>query len=260
MAAALAAVALAAGVVAGTGAQGVGAGVRAGDAWRAVHAGHARAVAPPAGASARCRDGSFSFSAHRSGTCSHHGGVVQWLGALAGGSGATANVSAAAGSGAGGPGGASVGAVPGTVLLAPRTRTAGCVQGILPDRRCSPGALDPSLTRDVLCSATFRTGSVRAVTTSMKHAVEVEYGMAPRSYGRTIEIDHIVSLELGGSNDIANLYPEPGSGTANYHVKDALENRLHRLVCAGTITLNSAQRDIASDWTKLYVRVFDVHP
>jgi hypothetical protein len=33
----------------------------------------------PAGASARCRDGSYSFSEHRRGTCSHHGGVAEWL-------------------------------------------------------------------------------------------------------------------------------------------------------------------------------------
>jgi hypothetical protein len=31
----------------------------------------------PAGASAQCRDGSFSFSEHHRGTCSHHGGVAQ---------------------------------------------------------------------------------------------------------------------------------------------------------------------------------------
>jgi hypothetical protein len=33
----------------------------------------------PAGASAKCRDGTYSFSQHRSGTCSHHGGVGNWL-------------------------------------------------------------------------------------------------------------------------------------------------------------------------------------
>jgi len=33
----------------------------------------------PLGASAQCRDGSYSFSAHHRGTCSHHGGVAQWL-------------------------------------------------------------------------------------------------------------------------------------------------------------------------------------
>jgi len=34
---------------------------------------------PPAGASAQCRDGSYSFSRSRRGTCSHHGGVARWL-------------------------------------------------------------------------------------------------------------------------------------------------------------------------------------
>lgn len=33
----------------------------------------------PAGASAKCRDGTYSFSQHRRGTCSHHGGVMGWL-------------------------------------------------------------------------------------------------------------------------------------------------------------------------------------
>ncbi len=28
---------------------------------------------------AKCRDGSASYSAHHSGSCSHHGGVAQWL-------------------------------------------------------------------------------------------------------------------------------------------------------------------------------------
>ena len=51
--------------------------------------------------------------------------------------------------------------------------------------------------------------------------------MLARLYGRTIEIDHLIPLELGGSNDIANLFPEPGFGTASYRVKDQLENRLH---------------------------------
>lgn len=33
----------------------------------------------PAGATARCRDGSYSFSQHRRGTCSYHGGVAEWF-------------------------------------------------------------------------------------------------------------------------------------------------------------------------------------
>ncbi len=34
---------------------------------------------PPAGATAKCSDGSYSFSESRSGTCSSHGGVAEWL-------------------------------------------------------------------------------------------------------------------------------------------------------------------------------------
>lgn len=40
------------------------------------------AAATAAGASAVCADGTWSFSAHRSGTCSHHGGVHWWTGNL----------------------------------------------------------------------------------------------------------------------------------------------------------------------------------
>lgn len=35
--------------------------------------------AVPEGATAQCRDGTYSFSRSRRGTCSHHGGVAKWL-------------------------------------------------------------------------------------------------------------------------------------------------------------------------------------
>ena len=38
-----------------------------------------RVAAPPPGATALCKDGTYSYSQHHSGTCSHHGGVAQWL-------------------------------------------------------------------------------------------------------------------------------------------------------------------------------------
>ena len=40
---------------------------------------HSKTGTAPAGATAKCRDGTYSFSQHRSGTCSHHGGVLSWL-------------------------------------------------------------------------------------------------------------------------------------------------------------------------------------
>ena len=139
-----------------------------------------------------------------------------------------------------------------TVRLGKRTKSSGCTLGADPDRRCSPGAYYSKLTGSVVCSASFRTGSIRNVPQSEKYEVEEEYGMTPRSYGSTLEIDHIVSLELGGSNDIANLFPERASPAPGYHVKDRLENSLHDLVCSGGMSLRSAQRQIATNWQALY--------
>src|SRR5258708_2675345 len=91
------------------------------------------------------------------------------------------------------------------VLLGKRTKTSGCLLGANADGHCSPGAYSSKLTMAVICASSFRTGPIRNVSTTEKHMVEVEYGMAPASYGSSLEIDHIVSLELGGSNNIANL-------------------------------------------------------
>ena len=211
------------------------------------------AAAQPPGATALCRDGSPSFSATHAGTCSHHGGVATWLDGTGAGHATTPDAASPAAS-------APAAAGTRTTLLHARTRTAACTRGALPDPRCSPGAVDPALTRAILCSPGFHTSSVRHVPDSLKHLVEIAYGMEPRAYGRTIEIDHIVSLELGGSNDIANLYPEPGGGTSGYQVKDRLENALHRRVCAGTMTLATAQRGIATNWQQLYRSVFGATP
>lgn len=51
---------------------------------------------PPPGATAKCRDGTYSFSQHHSGTCSHHGGVAQWLDGTATASGSSTGSSAGA--------------------------------------------------------------------------------------------------------------------------------------------------------------------
>ncbi len=207
----------------------------------AAATGAATAASPP-GATALCRDGTYSFSKHHSGTCSHHGGVAKWLD----GSGNTKTNDVALGR---------------TVRLQRATKTSGCRLAARPDRRCSPGAYYSRLTKAVICSSSFHTGAVRDVPQSEKYAVEQEYGLRAKLYGRTLEIDHIVSLELGGSNDIANLYPEEArfrNGSPGYRIKDKLENRLHDMVCAGQISLRSAQRQIAADWEKLYRNVFGV--
>jgi hypothetical protein len=68
------------------------------------------------------------------------------------------------------------------------------------------------------------------------------YGVAP---GTETELDHLVPLELGGDNDVANLWPEVPP-TPN--PKDSVENALNAAVCDGRVSLASAQRAIAQDW------------
>src|SRR5664280_553353 len=208
----------------------------------------ASASSAPPGATARCNDGTYSYSQHRQGTCSHHGGVAKWLN----GSSTTTKKSSGTSGGT-----VDVGT---TVLLKKQTKTSGCKLGPNPDRRCSPGAYYSKLTKAVICSASFRTGSIRNVPQSEKYAVEAEYGMAQKLYGRTLEIDHIISLELGGSNDIANLFPERASPAPSYTVKDKLENKLHDLVCSGSMSLSSARSGIASNWQALYKKVYGAAP
>ena len=205
----------------------------------------------PAGATAQCRDGSYSYSQTHSGTCSHHGGVAVWLDGSSSSSGSAAGPSA---------GTAAPVAVGVTVPLAQRTKVSGCRLGPNPDRACSPGAYYSKLTAAVICSPSFRTSSIRHVPESERFLVEQEYGLAPGHYGQTLEIDHIVPLELGGSNSVANLFPEQASGQPGYRVKDKLENRLHQMVCAGAITLLAAQRGIATNWEALYKRVYGIAP
>jgi len=150
-----------------------------------------------------------------------------------------------------------------TVLLKRRTRTRGCKLGPLPDRRCSPGAYYSRLTKAVICSSSFHTGTIRNVPQSEKYAVEREYDLPARLYGHTLEVDHIVSLELGGSNNIANLFPEEAkfrNGAPGYSVKDRLENQTAAAVCAGRISLRSAQKQIAANWEKLYRKLFGTPP
>jgi len=64
------------------------------------------------------------------------------------------------------------------------------------------------------------------------------------------ELDHLVSLELGGSNDAGNLWPERNDHPAGgINSKDVVENTLNRAVCSHRVTLAAAQSAIATDWT-----------
>jgi hypothetical protein len=146
------------------------------------------------------------------------------------------------------------------VLLKERTQTSNCTLSPNPDRRRSPGAYYSALTKSRICAPDFRTDPIRDVSTSKKQARRDRVRDGGKPYGKTLEIDHIVSLELGGSNDIPNLFPEKRDVSPGYKVKDKLENKLHDLVCDGTFTLRTVRRRIASDWQALYKTVYGVAP
>ena len=62
------------------------------------------------------------------------------------------------------------------------------------------------------------------------------------------EVDHFIPLEIGGSNDITNLWTEPATPTPGFHQKDQFENFEHDQVCKGSISAAEAQRRMTSDW------------
>ena len=121
--------------------------------------------------------------------------------------------------------------------------------GQLPDPRCTPGSTDPAVTQANIHQTICVRGYTSKVRPPESQTERFKYDIAYPAYGiprsQRTELDHLVSLELGGSNDAANLWPERPP-TPN--PKDKVENALHRAVCDGRVTLAAAQRAIARDW------------
>jgi hypothetical protein len=127
------------------------------------------------------------------------------------------------------------------------------VNGKYPDHACTPGVTIASATKDQICVSGYSKG-VRNVPEQEKRDVYAEYGITHRTTGE-YEVDHYISLELGGSNDIANLFPEASMPKPGFHEKDKVENYLHEQVCSGAISLNEAQREIDTGWYEVYVKI-----
>ena len=131
----------------------------------------------------------------------------------------------------------------------------------LPDARCTPGGINPSITENVLRDPRWRTRYTRncQVDEAAKHAAYAWYGIAqPRNNAgedQVCELDHLVPLELGGADGLGNIWPECGPEEAAlreryFKIKDRVENYLADEVRAGRMPLAEAQRGIASDWTR----------
>jgi hypothetical protein len=127
------------------------------------------------------------------------------------------------------------------------------VNGALPDPKCTPGATNPSVTQDDIKNTICAPGFSKTVRPPVSYTTPLKIRLM-QSYGFTdsrsnYELDHLISLEIGGNpTDVKNLWPEPGYGQYNFHIKDRFENYLHNAVCSGFVSLSQAQREIATDW------------
>jgi len=127
-------------------------------------------------------------------------------------------------------------------------------RGTIPNRNLTPGATRAVTIGDV-CSMAHEE-VVRAVPTPLRQEIFQEYGIV-NARADDYEIDYLIAPGLGGTEDIHNLWPESyTSPTWNAHVKDALEEHLHQMVCAGKVDLSAAQHDIAADWIAAYKKYF----
>jgi hypothetical protein len=130
-------------------------------------------------------------------------------------------------------------------------------QLLLPNQKLTPGAVNPIATTEVICVRGYTAGDdpngepVRNVSAATKRKVFELYKIDPTS--DKFEVDHLISLQLGGSNDITNLWPQSyTTKPLNARVKDGLENTLHSLICKGKVSLKTAQYDISTNWIEAY--------
>ena len=131
----------------------------------------------------------------------------------------------------------------------------------IPDPNCTPGAINPTLTSVVLKDPRFTTRCIRdAATQEQEKTTTYEWYNLPHPSNNSgenqiCELDHLISLELGGADTLDNIWPQCGpSGVALpqrfFKEKDTVENFLAMQVREGRMDLAEAQRGIATDWTQ----------
>lgn len=106
-----------------------------------------------------------------------------------------------------------------------------------------------------VCQANF-SATIRKTTPAMKEQVYREYGIRHHRPGQ-FEVDHRIPLSLDGADDVLNLSAQSYTGRWNAHVKDALEVRIHALVChEHKLSLAAGQGIFFGDWTTAFLTYF----
>lgn len=125
----------------------------------------------------------------------------------------------------------------------------------LPNTAITPGDLMKDANGSPIGRPKVKTSEIRAVTKAEAQAVFEEYHI-PLNHrnGTDYEIDHLVSLVLGGSNDIKNLWPQSRDRSKKWNAweKDKLEAHLMRLVDSGAVPVQEAEQAIATNWIEAY--------
>lgn len=115
--------------------------------------------------------------------------------------------------------------------------------------------ITPGETRPITIAEVCRNPDAQVVSDHIpeetRQRVFAAYGIKPAGPNQ-FEVDYLITPDLGGTESIRNLWPEPYSARWNARVKDKLEQRLHQLVCSGKLDLPTAQHDIAADWIGAY--------
>ncbi len=138
--------------------------------------------------------------------------------------------------------------------LALRTRSGEQPGLAMPNRFLTPGAAVP-VSREMVCAATEADESA-SVSPALAITVFNHYGIR-NPQARAYEVDYLITPSLGGAQEVRNLWPQPyANGVWNSRVKDALEDRLRKMVCEGQMELEEAQGELARNWIEAYKRHF----
>jgi hypothetical protein len=131
-------------------------------------------------------------------------------------------------------------------------------RGVLPNPALTPGAARQASLEQV-CSL-IHEEVIKPVSASERERVFAEYGIS-NAHSDQYEVDYLITPGLGGYDDIRNLWPEPYQHARwNAHMKDALEERLHEMVCSHQLDLAVAQEAIATNWIAAYQKYVQTAP
>ena len=153
--------------------------------------------------------------------------------------------------------------------------------GMYPDPDITPGDTNPDVTQDSIqrnvCKIGWSTSSVRNTATTEEDKAKTydNYGIPhPKNNegpNQVCELDHLISIENGGSDSIKNIWPQCGPGGVllpkrYFKMKDRVENYIHNGICRDiknaklssgptppkTLSLKEGQDILRGDWYACY--------